>query len=80
MAAEYSRELGEKVFRGQSLLVQLGFRMGGPAGYGYQKLMISADGKRKRLLKRGEQKNLKADRIKLVLGPATDVFNGFQRA
>lgn len=73
MAAEYSRELGEKVFRGQSHLVQLGFRMGGPAGYGYQRLMISANGKRKRLLKRNEQKNLKTDRIKLVLGPRKEV-------
>jgi len=73
MAAEYSRELGEKVFRGQSHLVQLGFRMGGPAGYGYHRLMISADGKRKRLLKRGEQKNVKTDRIKLVLGPKKEV-------
>jgi hypothetical protein len=34
MAAEFSRELGEKVFRGKIQLAQLGFWMGGPPGYG----------------------------------------------
>jgi DNA invertase Pin-like site-specific DNA recombinase len=32
MAAEFSRELGEKVYVGQKRLAQLGFRMGGYAG------------------------------------------------
>jgi DNA invertase Pin-like site-specific DNA recombinase len=69
MAAEFSRELSEKVFRGKTLLAQMGFWMGGPPGYGYRRCMISADGKRKRVLKDGEQKSLKTDRITLVLGP-----------
>jgi hypothetical protein len=34
MACEYSREFSAKVFNGQSRLIELGFRQGGPAGYG----------------------------------------------
>jgi len=73
MAAEFSRELGEKVFRGKTHIVQLGFWVGGPPGYGYRRRMVSADGKPKQVLKRGEQKNLKTDRITLVLGPQKEV-------
>ncbi len=35
MAGEYSRELSAKVFAGQCRLIELGFRQGGPAGFGY---------------------------------------------
>jgi DNA invertase Pin-like site-specific DNA recombinase len=34
MAGEYSRELSAKVFAGQCRLIRLGYRQGGPAGYG----------------------------------------------
>jgi DNA invertase Pin-like site-specific DNA recombinase len=34
MAGEYSRELSIKVFAGQRRLIELGYRQGGPAGYG----------------------------------------------
>jgi DNA invertase Pin-like site-specific DNA recombinase len=34
MAGEYSRELSAKVFAGQRRLVKLGYRQGGPPGYG----------------------------------------------
>ncbi|GHU36381.1 hypothetical protein AGMMS50256_32890 [Betaproteobacteria bacterium] len=37
MAGEYSRELSAKVFAGQCRLIELGFRQGGPAGYGQQR-------------------------------------------
>src|SRR6202142_678827 len=47
MAAEFSRELGEKVFRGKTRIVQLGFWVGGAPGYGYRRLMVSAEGKPK---------------------------------
>ena len=33
MAGEYSREFSAKVSNGQSRLIELGFRQGGPAGY-----------------------------------------------
>lgn len=44
MAAEFSRELGEKVFRGKARLARLGFWVGGPPGSGYRRLMIICDG------------------------------------
>ena len=69
MAAEFSRELGEKIFRGKSRLAQMGFWQGGPAGYGYRRRIISLDGKRQQVLKAGEQKAIKTDRVTLVLGP-----------
>ncbi len=73
MAAEFSRELSEKVFRGKSRIVRLGFWVGGKAGCGYRRLMVSADGKRKQLLKDGEHKSLTTDRVILVLGPRKEV-------
>jgi DNA invertase Pin-like site-specific DNA recombinase len=73
MAAEFSRELGDKVFRGKTQIVQLGFWVGGPPGYGYRRRMVSADGKLKQTLKKGQQKSLKTDRITLVLGPRKEI-------
>ncbi len=73
MAAEFSRELGEKVFRGKTRLVQLGYWVGGAAGYGYRRMMVSADGKRKQVLESGEHKGLTTDRVILVRGPRIEV-------
>lgn len=73
MAAEFSRELGVKVFRGKTRLVRLGFWVGGRPGFGYRRMMISAEGKPKQLLKSGEHKNLTTDRIVLVPGPQEEV-------
>lgn len=68
MAAEFSRELGDKVFRGKTRIVQLGYWVGGPPGYGYRRLMISAAGKKKQVLRPREQKSLTTDRVKLIRG------------
>jgi DNA invertase Pin-like site-specific DNA recombinase len=73
MAAEFSRELGDKVFQGKTRLARMGFWMGGPPGYGYRRRLVSADGTRKQVLKDGEQKALKTDRITLVVGPRREV-------
>ena len=40
MAGEYSRELSAKVFKGQCRLIELGFRQGGPAGFGLRRMLI----------------------------------------
>ena len=37
MAGEYSRELSSKVFQGQCRLIELGYRQGGPAGFGLRR-------------------------------------------
>lgn len=72
MAAEFSRELGVKVYRGKSRLAQMGFRVGGEAGYGLRRVMVSSDGKPKGFLQRGENKCLTTDRTVLVPGPAEE--------
>lgn len=73
MAAEFSRELGEKVFRGKARLVQMGFWVGGPPGYGFRRLMVAADGRPKQVLKPGEQKSLTTDRVVLIPGPVEEL-------
>jgi DNA invertase Pin-like site-specific DNA recombinase len=69
MAGEYSRELSAKVFKGQCHLIELGFRQGGPAGYGLRRLLIDQSGSPKIQLRPGEQKSLQTDRVVLVPGP-----------
>jgi DNA invertase Pin-like site-specific DNA recombinase len=73
MAAEFSRELSDKEFRGKSRIAQLGFWVGGNPAYGYRRLMLSASGSPKQILERGEQKSLKTDRVVLALGPIEEV-------
>lgn len=72
-AAEYSRELSVKCFRGQKRLAELGFQVGGRPGYGMRRMMISADRKRRTILKNGEYKSLSTDRVVLVHGPPEEV-------
>jgi DNA invertase Pin-like site-specific DNA recombinase len=73
MAAEYSRELSVKVFSGQCRLIELGFRQGGPAGYGLRRQLIDRDRNPKSLLGRGERKSLQTDRVILIPGPEEEV-------
>lgn len=73
MAAEYSRELSVKVFSGQCRLIELGFRQGGPPGYGLRRQLIDRDRNPKGLLGRGERKSLQTDRVILVPGPELEV-------
>ncbi len=73
MAAELSRELSVKVHTGLLRVAGLGFRVGGPLGYGLRRELVDENGASKGLLKRGEQKNLKADRVILRLGPPEEV-------
>ena len=73
MAAEYSRELGMKVLAGQRRIALLGFRVVGTAGYGFQRMMVSPDGRRRLVLKDGERKAIHTDRTILVPGPQKEV-------
>lgn len=63
MAGEYSRELSVKVFAGQCRLIELGYRQGGPAGYGLRRVLIDQNGSVKAELSRGEHKSLQTDRV-----------------
>lgn len=73
MAGEYSRELSAKVFAGQCRLIELGYRQGGPAGYGLRRVLIDQSGVVKGELARGEHKSLQTDRVILQPGPDTEV-------
>lgn len=73
MAGEYSRELSAKVFAGQCRLIELGYRQGGPAGFGLRRVLIDQSGAVKTELARGEQKSLQTDRVVLMPGPDDEI-------
>ncbi|OPY93581.1 serine recombinase [Bradyrhizobium sacchari] len=73
MAGEYSRELSVKVFAGQRRLIELGYRQGGPAGYGLRRQLIDQNGLAKAELARGEHKSIQTDRIVLIPGPEEEI-------
>ncbi len=73
MAGEYSRELSHKVFAGLARLVKKGFRTGSTPGYGFRRMLLSADGRRKQPLFDGERKNIATDRVILVPGPTEEI-------
>jgi len=73
MAGEYSRELSVKVFAGQRRLIELGYRQGGPAGYGLRRQLIDQTGVPKAQLVRGEHKSIQTDRIILIPGPEQEI-------
>ncbi|MBS0207965.1 MAG: recombinase family protein [Planctomycetes bacterium] len=73
MAGEYSRELSNKVFKGQCRLIELGYRQGGTPGYGLRRMLVNMTGEEKGVLTRGEYKSLQTDRVILVPGPEEEV-------
>ncbi len=72
-AGDFSRVLSDKVFRGACRLIGLGFRQGGPAGFGLRRMLLDHLGQSKGLLKIGEKKSIQTDRVVLVLGPDEEV-------
>ncbi len=72
-AAEYSRELSIKSFDSAKRVIELGFRCGGPAPFGYRRMMVASDGRPKQILEASESKVLTSDRVTLVLGPMHEV-------
>lgn len=73
MAAEYSRELSEKVFAAQVRFIELGFKQGGLAGFGLRRLAVKANGNPRAILESGETKVSATDRVILVWGPDNEV-------
>jgi DNA invertase Pin-like site-specific DNA recombinase len=73
MAGEYSRELGVKVLAGQKRLAHLGFKQGGPPGYGLRRMLVNPDRMPKQILETGERKSIATDRVTLVPGPPAEV-------
>jgi DNA invertase Pin-like site-specific DNA recombinase len=73
MAGEYSRELSNKVWAGQKHIVELGFHVGGIAGYGLRRQLIGEDGQPKQILQMGQRKSLQTEHVILVPGPANEI-------
>lgn len=73
MAGEYSRELSEKVFAGESRVARDGFRAGGRPGYGLGRVLLSANKTPKGELAFGERKSLANERVKLIPGHTTEI-------
>lgn len=73
MAGEYSRELSAKVFTGQCRLINLGYRQGGPAGFGLRRQLVDEQRRPKAILTRGEHKSLQTDRVILTAGPQEEI-------
>lgn len=73
MAAEYSRELSEKIFKAQCRFVRAGFKSGGTAGYGLRRVVVGADGRVKGALQYGDRKGGPTDRVKFEIGPDNEV-------
>jgi DNA invertase Pin-like site-specific DNA recombinase len=73
MAGEYLRELSTKVIAGQCRIARSGYKLGGTAGYGLRRLLVSRDGIPKQILVSGERKSLATDRVVYVPGPAEEI-------
>ena len=73
MAGEYLRELSVKVFAGQCRIARSGYKLGGKAGYGLRRLLVSQDGTPRQFLGDGERKSLGSDRVVYVHGPDHEV-------
>lgn len=73
MAAEFSRELGEKIKASQLRVARMGYHAAGPIPFGYRRVVIDSHGKTKRILEPSECKRLLSDRIGLGFGPAKEV-------
>ena len=73
MAAEFSRELSAKVHAAECRLARLGFKMGGPVGYGLHRLVVDDKFQPKGFLKAGEQKFLATDRVIVRPGTANQI-------
>jgi DNA invertase Pin-like site-specific DNA recombinase len=69
MAHEYSRDLSERVARAKLQQAQLGFNQGGSIIYGFRRQLCDEAGNPRLLLKPGQTKGSRTDRVHLVPGP-----------
>jgi len=68
MAARYSRELSDKVFKGCINIAEHGWRAGGPAPYALQRLLLDEKGQPVQVLRRGQRKSIQNQRVTLRPG------------
>jgi DNA invertase Pin-like site-specific DNA recombinase len=66
MAAEYSRQLSEKVFYGCVKVSEQGYSAGGTASYGMARQLLDVDKKPIRILNIGEHKQIANERVSFI--------------
>ncbi len=67
-AAQYSKELSDKVFRGCVKIAQQGYWAGGKPPYGFQRLLLDEARKPVQLLTPGQRKSIQNQRVALARG------------
>lgn len=72
-AAQYSRELSDKVFRGCAKIAEQGFRGGGIPPYGFHRLLLNEAHRPVQVLKPGERKSIQNQRVTLTPGNSKEV-------
>lgn len=72
-AAQYSRELSDKVFRGCVKIAQQGYWPGGKPRYGFRRLLLNEARQPVHLLEPGERKSIQNQRVTLALGDEREV-------
>ncbi len=68
MAAEYSKNLSDKVLAGSLTIAKQGFRVGAPAPYGYERMRLDQQRNPVGILRDGERKAIANERVTLVPG------------
>src|SRR3989338_5907929 len=66
MAAEYSRQLSDKVYCGCVKVSQAGYSAGGMACYGMGRLLLDVNKRPVRILRKGEHKSIDNERVTFV--------------
>lgn len=72
-AAQYSRELSDKVFRGCVKIAQQGYWAGGKPRYGFRRLLLNESRQPVQILQPGERKGIQNQRVTLALGDEREV-------
>src|SRR5439155_14241933 len=67
-AAQYSRELSDKVLRGCIKIAQQGYWAGGKPPYGFQRLLLDEARKPVQVLEPGQRKSIQNQRVTLAPG------------
>lgn len=73
MAAEYSKNLSDKVLAGSLTIARQGFRVGAPAPYGFERMRLDQQRNPVGILHDGERKAIANERVTLVPGNAEEV-------
>ena len=72
-AAQYSRELSDKVWRGCVKIAEQGYWAGGPPPYGLQRLLLDERREQVHVLAHGQRKGIQNQRVTLVQGLPDEV-------